>query len=158
MPAERPPINPPHDYSVWWWVALAVAVVVLAALAVWNVVASARERARAGGDTVETLRGQVLAEIAALAELASTGELSARAAAGRIGARVRAFVALASGSDADYATGPELRSAARRDPRLAATADFTDWLEPQLFAPPTDQPLDVALVRDRAAEVVTSWS
>ncbi|WP_166390155.1 hypothetical protein [Nocardioides ochotonae] len=155
MRAERSPINPPADYSSWWW-ALAAVCVVLIVVLVWRTRRVLRETAApAGGDPLEAVRAEALARIDDWRAAAEAGEVTARAAVSGLSAEVRRFVGLAGEGDADYATLPDLRRQAVKDPRLAPTVDFVAWTAPALFDPTAD--VDLAAAHHRAREVVTSW-
>lgn len=147
-------IQPPVLYSPWWWVPALVAVAA-AALATWMLrrVLAARDEP-AEGD-LEALRAATLRRLGDIAASPGGDAVTRRALVGRLGAEVRSFLGVATGSDLDYTTRTQWLVAADRDPRLGTAVDLLLEISDVVFRAGGDA--DVAGFGRRAVEVVSSW-
>lgn len=138
-------ISAQSTYSPWWWAVVVLCLIGVGLLIRWAARAT-RRREGNGSSTLERLRSEALNAIDAAAAVRDVAEMLLQ---------VRRFTGIASGSDADYLTLPELRRAAVKDPRLDDVVALVEEFTPGLFDGRTR--LDVETAQRRCAEVVTAW-
>jgi hypothetical protein len=150
--------NPLAQYA-WGWMALAVALVVLVVLwyvFVWWVSRRARETVMVPDaepvpvPSREELRARYLALVDDVVASYDAGELSRRAAHGKLGALVRLYAQEASGVQADVMTLDDLTRA-----RLGSIAHAVAVYYPAEFA--SVESGDVHRSADVAKRAVVSW-
>ena len=151
MPADD--FYGPLTYDArWLWIAVALVVLAVAALA-WALwprrTAAPAVSTPAPARDVERLRRTALQEIARIEGESAAGRLAVRDAHQRLSRVVREFVARASGLPVDRMTLAELEDAA-----LAPVATGVGQLYPGEFGI-ADQPLAAAVASARTA--VSSW-
>lgn len=153
MVSELLQIHPPVALDSWWWLVTGgIAILGLLVLGVgiwrWQALAPAADTA---DDSLDRLRSQALAELRRI----EADVPEPRVAAQRIVQATRAFIGTATNTPVDFSSASQLRQAARRDPRLAPMSLLVDDTLEGLFSPEVSP--DVAMISERAREVIRSW-